>query len=94
MVARLLRLRELVAKGVGSRTSIWRGVKAGTFPAPTELGPNSIGWPEPIIDAYLAGLPRRTYGADTPFEAPEDASPAPPTAPVDKNDGNQPSAAD
>ena len=41
------------------RVTLWRGVRAGTFPA--ELGPNSIGWFEDEIDAWLASRPRRTY---------------------------------
>ena len=52
-----------------SRVGIWRGVRAGTFPAPVELGPNSIGWYEDEIDAWLAARPRRTYGASAPAAA-------------------------
>jgi len=33
------------------------------FPAPVELGPNSIGWFEDEIDDWLAARRRRTYAA-------------------------------
>ena len=47
-----------------SRVQIWRDVRAGKFPAPVELGPNSIGWFEDEVEAWLANRPRRTYGAE------------------------------
>ncbi len=56
-----------------SRTTLWRRVRAGTFPAPTELGANSIGWPESEITAWLANRPRRTYGAEAEAPTPEAA---------------------
>ena len=61
--------RIIDGKEVGRRTSKsriqrWRDVKAGTFPAPVELGPNRIGWFEDEIDAWLASRPRRTYDAE------------------------------
>lgn len=45
-----------------SRVQLWRDVRAGLFPAPIELGVNSIGWPRSEIKAWLADRPRRTYG--------------------------------
>jgi len=52
-----------------SRVQIWRDVKAGKFPAPVQLGPNSVGWYEDEVDAWLASRPRRTYGAPSPAAA-------------------------
>jgi len=52
-----------------SRVGVWRGVRAGTFPAPVQLGPNSVGWYEDEIDAWLATRPRRRYGAPAPEAA-------------------------
>ncbi len=52
-----------------SRITIWRDVKAGTFPAPIELGPNSVGWYEDEINDWLASRPRRTYDTRHPAEA-------------------------
>ena len=49
-----------------NRVQIWRDIRAGTFPAPIELGPNSIGWYEEEVDAWLASRPRRTYGTFRP----------------------------
>jgi len=54
---------DTVTKRVGkSRVQIWRDVKAKKFPAPVDLGPNSIGWFEDEVDAWMASRPRRTYG--------------------------------
>ena len=56
-----------------SRTTLWRRVRAGTFPAATELGENSIGWPASTISAWLADRPQRTYGAETLYQPTEGA---------------------
>ena len=72
METKMLRAPEVMARTGLSRVTIWRRVRAGTFPAPTELGANSIGWPESEITAWLANRPRRTYGAET-APAPEPA---------------------
>ncbi len=69
MEARMLRVPEATARTGLSRTTLWRRVRAGTFPPPTELGENSIGWPESEIDAWLAKRPHRTYSVDTAPEA-------------------------
>jgi prophage regulatory protein len=52
-----------------SRVQRWRRVRKGTFPAPVQLGPNSIGWYEDEIEAWLAERPRVSY-------APQAAEPA------------------
>jgi|GEM_PF-3005921 predicted DNA-binding transcriptional regulator AlpA len=52
-----------------SRVQLWRDVSEGRFPAPFELGPNSIAWFEDEIDAWLASRPRRRYGAPKVGEA-------------------------
>ena len=49
--------------GLG-RVQRWRCVKAGTFPAPIQLGPNSVGWYEDEIDQWLAERPRVNYAPD------------------------------
>ncbi len=62
---KILRPKE-VQKLIGkSRVQIWRDVRAGRFPAPMILGPNSTGFFEDEITAWLANRPRRTYGAET-----------------------------
>ncbi len=54
--------------GLG-RVQRWRCVKAGTFPAPIQLGPNSVGWYEDEIDQWLADRPRVIYAPPQPAEA-------------------------
>ncbi len=73
MTDHMLRPPEVMARTGLSRTTIWRRVRAGTFPAPSELGQNSIGWPEHSISSWLASRPRRTYGTDAEAPAPEAA---------------------
>ena len=69
----MLRPSEVMARTGLSRTTLWRRVRAGTFPPPTELGANAIGWPASSITAWLANRPTRTYGAETPYEPAEGA---------------------
>ena len=52
-----------------SRVQIWRDIKAGLFPAPLELGPNSVGWYQDEIDGWLKSRTRRHYGAENSAEA-------------------------
>ena len=62
---KILRPKE-VQKLIGkSRVQIWRDVRAGRFPAPVILGPNSTGFYEDEIANWLANRPRQTYGAET-----------------------------
>ncbi len=63
-------VQELIGK---SLVQIWRDVRAGRFPAPISLGPNSTGFFEDEILAWLASRPRRTYGAEAKAPAPEAA---------------------
>ncbi len=64
-------VRELIGK---SRVQIWRDIRAGRFPAPISLGPNSTGFFEDEILAWLASRPRRTYSAEAEAPAPEAAA--------------------
>jgi prophage regulatory protein len=45
-----------------SRVQLWRLVRAGRFPSPVELGPNSIGFYVDEIARWLESRPRRLYG--------------------------------
>ncbi len=69
MENRMLRVPAVEARTGLSRVTIWRRVRAGSFPAPVELGVNSIGWPEQSITDWLESQPRRTYGAEAPHTA-------------------------
>lgn len=62
-VRKILREPEVKQRTGRSRPQRWRDIRAGKFPAPIELGPNSIGWFEDEIDDWLASRRRRTYGA-------------------------------
>ena len=53
---RILRRREVEHRVGLSGMEIWRREKAGSFPRKVRLGPNSVGWVEAEIDAYLEEL--------------------------------------
>ena len=44
-----------------SRVQVWRDIRAGTFPAPIEIGPNSVAWYRVEVNEWLASRRRRTY---------------------------------
>lgn len=55
---KILRKREVVAKTRRSYPSIYRDMQAGTFPQQVQLGPNSVGWIEEEVDAWIKSRPR------------------------------------
>ncbi len=59
--SRMLRMPEVMARTGLSRTTLWRRMRAGTFPAATSLGENSIGWPESVITEWLSSRPMVRY---------------------------------
>ncbi len=64
---RMLRDKQVRERTGLSRTTRWRMVKAGRFPAPVELTPGLVGWREADIVAWLAKLKPPTWAA--PSEA-------------------------
>ena len=60
---RIIRLAVILERTNLSRTTIWRKIRAGDFPTPIKLGPNSIGFDEDEYDEWFAALPRVTYAA-------------------------------
>lgn len=60
----MLRFPEVIERTGLSRTTIWRRIRAGTFPAPVQLGSNSIGWPEPAIIEWVESRPVVTYATE------------------------------
>jgi prophage regulatory protein len=50
---RILRKPAVLAKTGLSYPTIYRHIQAGTFPQQVELGPNSVGWIEDEIDAWI-----------------------------------------
>jgi prophage regulatory protein len=55
---RILRKPAVLAKTGLSYPTIYRHIQAGTFPQQVELGPNSVGWIEEEIDAWIASRRR------------------------------------
>lgn len=51
---RLVGIRDVARRTSLSRTTIARGVKAGSFPAPVRFSPTFVGWYESEIDAWIA----------------------------------------
>lgn len=50
---RLIRFSELKKRVPLSRTTVWRLVRAGTFPKPIKLAANVSAWREDEIDAWI-----------------------------------------
>lgn len=42
-----------------SRSSVYRDIKAGTFPAPVKIGPRSIAWKSTDIADWVSSRPTR-----------------------------------
>ncbi len=51
----LLRLPDLLSRGLGSRSSIYERMARGEFPKPVKIG-RLNGWVDSEIDDYIAGL--------------------------------------
>lgn len=53
-----------VRKATGlSRSTLYRQVAAGTFPAPLRLGPRAVGWLRSVVDDWVSSRPQ--VGEDT-----------------------------
>jgi prophage regulatory protein len=50
----LYRLKELVGYLKISRSSIYSGIKDGTFPAPMRLGKRTVAWSQQQIEDWLS----------------------------------------
>jgi prophage regulatory protein len=55
---RILKLPEVRLQVHLSQATIWRKVKAGTFPAPRQLTDRAVGWLQSEVQNYLQSLPR------------------------------------
>jgi predicted DNA-binding transcriptional regulator AlpA len=51
----------LILTSIRCRSSLWRAVKDGKFPAPKRLGANRNCWELAEIEAWADALPRRDY---------------------------------
>ncbi len=47
---RILRTKQVMSRMGWSRTTLWRRVRAGEFPAPVSTGPNTRGGFEDLVD--------------------------------------------
>ena len=56
MPGRLLKIQEVAHQTSLHRATIYRAVKAGTFPAPRRIGRHRVAWPEAEIEAWKAAL--------------------------------------
>ncbi len=61
-VGRLLKGRDVFQLVTLSRTTVWRRVREGTFPAPVSLGTTRIAWRESDIAAWMAAQKLTTEG--------------------------------
>lgn len=50
---RILRLRQVVARTGLSRSTIYQHISKGRFPKQVTLGPQSVGWVERDIEAWI-----------------------------------------
>ena len=57
-IIRYIDKRQLLARVPCSYVTIWKRMKAGTFPAPRVLGGKNV-WSEEEVNAYLASLAKR-----------------------------------
>lgn len=52
---KILRIKSVIDMTGIPRSSLYRFIKNGHFPAPVKLGPRAAGWPESDVLAWLAG---------------------------------------
>lgn len=50
---RLLRLPAVLAKTARSRAATYAAIKKGSFPAPVQIGSNSVAWLEAEVDQWI-----------------------------------------
>jgi predicted DNA-binding transcriptional regulator AlpA len=79
---RTLRDADVKQKTDLSRVQRWRRVRDGTFPAPVQLGKNSIAWFADEIEQWIASRPRVSYApaaehAEAPVAVKRESKPAP-----------------
>jgi len=59
----LLSVKEVMARTGLGRTTLWRRVRNGEFPAPRQLGPRRTAWIESEVNEHLNNLPHVTWSA-------------------------------
>lgn len=53
-IDRMLRRKEVEAITGRSRSAIYDGIAAGTFPKPVKIGARAVAWPESVIRDWIA----------------------------------------
>ena len=53
-IDRMLRRKEVEKITGRSRSSIYDGIAAGTFPKPVKIGARAVAWPESVIRGWIA----------------------------------------
>ena len=53
-IDRMLRRKEVEQITGRSRSAIYEGMAAGTFPKPVKIGARAVAWPESLIRAWIA----------------------------------------
>jgi len=53
-INRMLRRKEVEAITGRSRSAIYEGIAAGTFPKPVKIGSRAVAWPESVIRYWIA----------------------------------------
>lgn len=76
MTDKILRIREVMERTGLSRTTIWRKVRAGKFPAPLQLTENAVGWPDSRISKWFEDLQAVNYAPSPDHKAPAAPLPA------------------
>lgn len=54
MAQSLLRLPTVIERTGYRRSTLYRKIREGLFPAPIALGPNAVAWSSDSIDAWIA----------------------------------------
>jgi prophage regulatory protein len=71
---KLIRLPKLIDIVGLKRPTIYKAMKAGTFPKPVNIGPRAVAWRSDEIEAWVEALPRSTGGALPPLQQKMDAA--------------------
>ena len=65
MSMKLLTYADLEVMGLGVRSTIWRRIRMGEFPAPIRIGICKVAWPQEQIQEWLKSRKRATYPKDS-----------------------------
>ena len=63
-LGKMMHTDEVLARTGWSRTTLWRRVRAGEFPAPVKTGPNSVDWFDDEVDEAQEKLARVDYAPE------------------------------